>query len=243
MEFSLIREIVPDSRGTWINKIFVTIDIEWSCDDVLCDTIDLAEEAGIPVSWFVTHETKVLERLRSNPLFELGIHPNFNPLLEGEKTTGGSAGEVVDRLMQVVPEAVSVRSHSLTSSSRLQEVFRSAGLTHEVNALVPETSGVRPPDPFLGWNGMTEVAYSNCDYVRCLSRSHKPVEELIVPGGASVFSFHPVHLFLNTVEISDYESTRPFHCDAGILMDHRHKTGVGNRSVFEDLARYARDLA
>jgi|TARA_Y100000294_G_scaffold103226_1_gene95857 hypothetical protein len=90
---------------------------------------------------------------------------------------------------------------------------------------------------------MTEVAYSNCDYVRCLSRSHKPVEELIVPGGASVFSFHPVHLFLNTVEISDYESTRPFHCDAGILMDHRHKTGVGNRSVFEDLARYARDLA
>jgi hypothetical protein len=142
VEYSLIRKIAADSHNTWRNKAFLTVDVEWSCDSVLCDSIDLVEDAGVPATWFVTHETHLLQRLRSNPLFELGIHPNFNPLLDGEADRGESAIDVVDRLMQIVPEARSVRSHSLTSSSRLQEVFRSAGLTHEMNTLIPDTSGV-----------------------------------------------------------------------------------------------------
>ena len=235
MEFSTISEISPDSPDTWEDKVFITMDIEWSCDAVLDDTIDLVEDSGLAATWYVTHDTPALGRLRENPLFELGIHPNFNRLLDGEEEQGVSAHTVVDRLMKVVPEATSVRSHSLTSSSKLQEIFVSAGLTHELNTLVPETSGRRPPDPFYGWNGLTEVAYSNCDFVRSLTRSHLSPQSLLIPTGATVFGFHPIHLFLNTVGIEDYESTRDLHQDATRLIDHRRTERTGTRYLFADL--------
>jgi len=240
MEFSTVSEIRPGSRNTWEDKVFVTMDIEWSSDDVLSDTIDLVEDAGVAATWFVTHETRVLERLRANPLFELGIHPNFNRLLDGEDEEGMSAAAVVDRLMQVVPEATSVRSHSLVSSSKLQEIFKSVGLTHELNTLVPETSGARPPDPFLGWNGLTELAYSNCDFLRSVTGSRKSPQSLFIPKGATVFGFHPIHLFLNTVGIEDYESTREVHHDAARLIGYRRTESTGTRFLFLDLVYAAR---
>jgi hypothetical protein len=163
VEFSLIREIAPESQDTWQNKAFLTIDVEWSCDSVLRDSIDLVEDEEVPTTWFVTHNTHLLDRLRSNPLFELGIHPNFNPLLDGETGRADSAIDIVDRLMQVVPGARSVRSHSLTSSSRLQEVFRSVGLTHELNSqrwapLSPESWHDNSTGSVTGKNGRRDIA-------------------------------------------------------------------------------------
>jgi len=75
-------------------------------------------------TWFVTHDTPLISRLRTNSKFELGIHPNFDFLIQGEPRNGGNAQEVVARLLEIVPEAKSVRSHSMTQSSRLLKCSR-----------------------------------------------------------------------------------------------------------------------
>ncbi|MBK7450428.1 MAG: hypothetical protein IPJ47_13810, partial [Anaerolineales bacterium] len=103
----------------------MTFDIDWAHDDVLNDTIDLVEEANIAATWFVTHETPLLSRLRANSKFELGLHPNFNFLLEGDIRNGKNCHEVIDRMYAIVPEAVSARSHSMTQNSGILELFKS----------------------------------------------------------------------------------------------------------------------
>ena len=121
------------------NALYLTFDIDWACDEVLADTIDLVEQADIYATWFVTHDTPLLKRLRDNPKFELGIHPNFNNILAGrpDPANGMSAEETVDRLLSLVPEAKSVRSHSMTQSSVLLKLFLDKGLTHDCNHFIP----------------------------------------------------------------------------------------------------------
>lgn len=87
-------------------------------------------------TWFVTHDTPLLERLRANRNYELGIHPNFNWLLVGDQRNGANAIEVIERLMRIVPEARCVRSHSMTQSTGLLQAFSDAGLTHDANHFV-----------------------------------------------------------------------------------------------------------
>ncbi|MBK6792139.1 MAG: hypothetical protein IPG80_06265 [Anaerolineales bacterium] len=62
--FKNISSIVVNEELSWKDKIFLTFDIDWAHDDVLNDTIDLVEEANIAATWFVTHETPLLSRLR-----------------------------------------------------------------------------------------------------------------------------------------------------------------------------------
>ena len=91
--FGLIREIRPERPETWRGRVFLTLDLDWACDGVLEDTIDLVEGEDVSATWFVTHDTPLLERIRSNPRFELGIHPNFNGLLglgQGATPPGGA---------------------------------------------------------------------------------------------------------------------------------------------------------
>jgi len=75
--FQQIQMINISDEQSWKDKVFITMDLDWACDDVLNDTIDLVERYDVAVTWFVTHDTPVLERLRENPKFELGLHPNF----------------------------------------------------------------------------------------------------------------------------------------------------------------------
>jgi len=112
--FSKISKISATLVESWLGRIFLTFDIDWAHDDVLADSIDLVEQAGVCATWFVTHETLLLKRLRQNPNFELSIHPNFNLLLLGwDGCRGRNAAEVVERLISLIPEERSIRSNSV----------------------------------------------------------------------------------------------------------------------------------
>ena len=60
--------------------ISFSIDVDWVNDFVLEDTLKLFEENEIKCTIFTTHKTTVLSSLNSD-LFEIGLHPNFNKLL------------------------------------------------------------------------------------------------------------------------------------------------------------------
>lgn len=235
--FGNISLILVDDKSSWQDKIFLTFDVDWAHDAVIHDTIDLMETADVAATWFVTHETPILKRLRSNKKFELGIHPNFNFLLEGDGRNGRNYSEVVERILSVVPEAKSVRSHSMTQSSKLLAAFEKCGMTHDVNYFVPAHSGIRL-SPWLSWNGLCRVPYYWEDDVACLYGLKENMLDLALRPGLKVFDFHPIHVFLNTEHIDRYHRTRHLHDNPEELIKHRYE-GVGTRTRLVELLKLA----
>lgn len=227
-----ISHIRVGAEASWAQAPYLTLDIDWAHDEILADAITLVEAHRVPATWFVTHDTPLLARLRSNPDFELGIHPNFNFLLNGDDRAGRDAADVLDRLLAIVPEARCVRSHSTTRSSGLLDLFHRRGLTHECNSFIPVQSGIELR-PWLLWSGMTCVPYSWEDDVACLfgQDSDWPMSRLIGLRGIKVFDFHPVHIFLNTEHMNRYEKTRSWHQSPQELLAHRYE-GEGTRTRF-----------
>ena len=224
----MIKSINEKKPETWKSKVFLTMDIDWAHDDILSDTIDIVEQADSSATWFVTHDSVVLERLRSNPKFELGIHPNFNSLFNGEKEKGANSDEILERILEIVPEAKSVRSHSMTQSSVLLNLFKSKSLTHDCNTYIPNGAEI-VLKPWKHWNEMTRVPYFWEDDVACMYDNNATIEELVQCDGLKVFDFHPIHIFLNTESLDRYERTRHLHQKPEELIKHRYE-GEGSRT-------------
>jgi len=242
--FSTISKIDPEDRSSWVDKIFVTFDIDWAHDEILKDTVTLIDKANVPATWFVTHQTSVLDEIRALSFQELGIHPNFNPLLDGVKDSGYSAKEIVKSLLVIVPEARSIRSHSMTQSSQLLDLFQTSGLTHEVNHFIPHNTGIELK-PWVLWNRICKVPYFWEDDVHVLYESigisqTNPTElATVLVGGLKVFDFHPIHVFLNTESLERYERTRHLHHNPKELIKHRYE-GYGTRNRLIELLKLAK---
>lgn len=204
-------------------SLCLTIDIDWAHDAVVADTLALVAEAGVAATWFVTHATPVLADIRATPRQELGLHPNFNPLLDGARD---NARDILQRIRDVVPEATSVRSHSLTRSSRLAVLFCEQGMSHESNYFVPPSAGERIK-PWRDFSGLLQVPIRWEDDVPLLDpKIGEPVAHLGRLAPLTV-DFHPIHLFLNTVTIADYEAARPYAQDPAALVERRRSPGSG----------------
>jgi hypothetical protein len=227
-QFVTVSSICPATRATWDGKTILTFDIDWACDEVIEETIDLVEQAKTPATWFITHDSPVLGRLRANPVFELGIHPNFLFLLDGDGRNGRNAEEVLDRLLTIVPEAKSVRCHSLVQSGRLLQLFAKKGLTHDCNAFIPARSAIELK-PWVAWFDIIQVPYGWEDDFTAATNAWDdgtpPADS-----GLEGFDFHPIHVFLNTESLDRYEATRDLHREPALLLDKRHR-GYGTRTA------------
>lgn len=239
-EFKVISDILPVPLTKLDDVLFLTFDIDWAHDKIIGDTVDLLEKSGVTATWFVTHDTGLLKRLRENSKFELGIHPNFDFLLRGDSRNGRNAQEVIERLMKLVPEAKAIRSHSTTQSSMLFEVFKAAGLTHDCNHFIPAHINIQLK-PWLLWNGMVRVPYFWEDDVACLYSHEDNMSEVAQRPGLKVFDFHPIHIFLNTEHLDRYERTRHLHHNPEELIKHRYE-GVGTRTRLLELLQLAGSL-
>ena len=235
-----ISSIQVSSREEWIKKPYLTLDVDWANDDVLADSASIIAEYDVPATWFITHDTEFLSSLRANADCEIGIHPNFNRLLAGDTTAGRNAREVVDGLLNIVPEAKSVRSHSTTSSSALNDMFVDRGLTHECNSFIPIQSDILLK-PYFSWSQLICVPYNWEDDVHLLYQekssslgSPYEVSSNIYHDGLKVFDFHPIHIFLNTESLDRYERTRHLHHNPKELIKYRYD-GYGTRSRLIDL--------
>lgn len=202
--FGLIRDIIPEDSSTWKDRTFLTLDIDWAPDFVLEAAIEKVEEMRVPATWFVTHATPLLERLRQSGLFDLGVHPNFDRALFGKG--GPTASETIKDIMEIVPEAVSVRSHSMTQSTKLQDLFGSFGLTHDCNHFIPCQAEMEVK-PWRLWNDMIKVPYIWEDDIDILY-GPSSMEKSRKVEGMKVYDFHPIHLYLNTADMAAYEKAK-----------------------------------
>ena len=233
-QYGLISEIRVDDPSTWQGRTFLTLDVDWAHDVVLSHCIDVVEGSGMPATWFITHDTPLLERLRENECFELGIHPNFNNLLEGTAKPGDTASRIIQDILSVVPEAKAVRSHSLVNSERLIDIWHEAGLTHVSNVFIPE-SGLETLSPWLLWSNMTIVPHCWQDNVSM--RLNGDIRAPVFNGikSINVYDFHPIHIFLNAESIDTYEAARPLFQTPEKLKDVRNAAQVGAEDILKEV--------
>jgi hypothetical protein len=197
--------------------------------------VKLIEVHGAKATWFATHATPVLDEIRSLQVHEIALHPNYNTLLDG---SGGTARDTLLRLKEIVPEARSVRSHSLARSSRLALLFREEGLSHESNVFIPfgRGGGVKPwRDVF----GLVQVPIGWEDDVCLMDPATGEPSKLLEAGSILVVDFHPIHVFLNTATLQDYESARPYFADVSELR-LRQRPDHGTRARLVALLSRAR---
>jgi hypothetical protein len=212
-----------EGRGL-LSKLVLTFDLDWAHDTVIADTVSIVEKWGISATWFVTHSSPLLNDISAIGGQELGVHPNFNPLLEG--TGGGSAWDILARLLEIVPIAKSVRSHSLVQSSRLRTLFREHDLTHESNCVIPPLfTGVLAP--WKDFSGLVQVPIRWEDDLRLIDPSFGEPVDLLSAIKPLTVDFHPIHIFLNTVTIDDYESARTDFLNPAALLKRRRPLGAG----------------
>ena len=184
----------------------------------------------------MTHNTDVLERLLENKNFEIGIHPNFNNLLEGNFSLGRSKDEVIKKLMSIVPDAISVRSHSMTQSSQIIDNFLKRGLKFDCNHFIPHHSQ-NSLFPWKHWSGIIKVPYMWEDDIAILEKDPFKVSKILKSDSINVIDFHPHHIFLNSIDMRAYNESKNFYSNFKKLKKYRNnqKNGVENwfRSVLE----------
>ena len=232
-----ISEIDVDKLG-WDKSVYLTFDIDWASDFVVADTLELLSKFNLSATFFATHDTPILNEIRANPRYELGIHPNFNDLiLRTENQDIKSAREKIDELKQIVPEALSIRSHSTTNSSKLLEIFQEFDIQFDCNYVIPYHV-VDKIVPWRLWNNMTRVPYY---YADDLSLAYNLIEESMPKicnrEGIKVFDFHPVHIYLNTDSLATYEKTRDIHRNEKLLLQNRIAKR-GTRDKFLELLEF-----
>jgi len=106
-------------------------------------------------------------------------------------------------------------------------------LLYDCNHFIPFQEGIKLK-PYRLWNNIIKVPYSWEDDIACIygdlgtSMVVKEDDEL------NVFDFHPIHVFLNTNNLSLYESTRAIHREVSQMIKSRWY-GEGTRSWLEDV--------
>jgi hypothetical protein len=219
----------------------ITIDVEWAPCWMIEYMASILIEKRVKATWFVTHKAPAIEALRKrSDLFELGVHPNF---LVGS-THGSSEDKVMRHVKDIVPDAVSMRTHGLYQTSRfLTKAAKDYGISFDVSLFLP-----RAPDlvyHLLKWQGINlwRIPYFWEDDSEMFE--HDPIWTISDPRlhvrGLKIFDFHPPYIALNTDTFSVYEKLKqekPLpEWDVDFLQPHvsdRH----GPRTLFLELVNH-----
>lgn len=209
------------------NQVVLTIDVDWAPDEVLAPLLEIFSRAGVPCTIFATHDTPLLHGLAPSQ-FEVGVHPDFNPLLKGDNR---SQEQVVASLRELFPGARGIRSHSSMVSNVLVELFGRMGFEYECNVCLPYSQSL---ELLPLWNGMMRVPFNWEDYLHFSYGKSFATTGLDLTQGLHVLTFHPVHVFLNTENMDRYRAARLFYHDAAILSGFRN-TGTGTATLLQNL--------
>lgn len=234
MIFSKISHIDPAKESTYKNRIFLTFDLDWAPDYILEDLYNMIIKAGVQAVFMITHRTVLLEEFGKNENIELGVHPNFNFLLEGDFRYGKNYREVVDYYSRFVPEARIVRSHSLTQNTSIIKYFIEKGYRYELNTMVPYNT-CTTMKPFFYLDEIIKVPHFFEDDINCLITDDWRIDELICSKGIKVFNFHPVHVYLNTESLRRYRSAKDYAANKKEFDRYRNTQYFGIRDFFKKL--------
>lgn len=187
-----------------LDAVAITFDVDWAPDWAVDRCRDICERYEAKATFFVTHESRAVTALRSHPVFELGIHPNF---LTGS-THGDTPAEVMDYCLALVPDARSMRTHSLVQSSPLFAFIAEnyPQIDTDVSLLLPGHPNLQPVDLYYG---RSQRRITRCPYYweddEYAVRPRATWRSGPDPGrGLRIYAFHPSLVCLNLNTLHNY---------------------------------------
>ena len=231
----------------------LTFDVDWAPDWMIEEVSEILLENRVKSTWFVTHASPAIERLRSRKeLFELGIHPN---LLEGSEH-GGSESEVLKHVLDIVPECESMRTHGLYQSTRfLKKAAEDFGIKTDVSIYLPGSQHIAPHRLVFEKVVLIRIPFFWEDDLEMFEKS--PCWRLSDPKfkvpGLKVMNFHPVHIMTNNPDSGAYRSLKscgPMRWLTRSAVEQFKGNDLGPRNTFMEVVRelegkgmFIRDIA
>ena len=189
------------------NKIILSLDIDWAPDFILYSVAEKLISQNIKSTWFVTHKTPFIDFLRKrSDLFELGIHPNFLP----KSSQGSTPQEVLEYCMNIIPEATSIRSHSLFQSTHIANLIKKeTPIKIDTSLFLYEMPYIRPFPLHTPHGILKRLPFIWMDDHELLQPEILwRLDRFIKITGTQVFLFHPIHIYLNTPSIEHYKNMK-----------------------------------
>jgi len=205
--------------------ILFTSDIDWATEEVIENMLQIFESYNTKCTLFTTHKSKVIQNCSRN-LFEIGIHPNFNSILENR--TNITVDDTIANLLKIYPEAKGVRSHCMTQSTPMLNSFANKGLLYDANHFLP----YQKIHAFKLWNGMLRIPYNWEDDIHYLY--NKKFDEIGIELNNEdlfVFDFHPIHIFLNTENEQRYLDAKPHYQNTSELLNYKNTNQKGAKDA------------
>ena len=205
------------------NQIFLTFDIDWAENAAFIDLLELCEHYGVKATFNLTHHTKIIGKIRENSAFyEAAIHPNF---LSGSNH-GTNEEEVLQYCKNLVPDALSVRTHCVYQHgklfSKINELFSSTMVDSSVGM-----QGIPNIPVFRDYNEagcMIRIPHIWSDDYYLLGKEKINPLPLLDVEGCKVFLFHPVHIFYNSVDLEHYAAIK--NGNSAKCIEYKGKKGI-----------------
>ncbi len=211
-------------------------DVDWAPEEVIRDSMDLFETYGVKCTFFSTHHSLHLAKA-NRKLFEVGIHPDFHPLLRGQTTK--TYEDILDELLDIHPEAVGVRTHTMMQSVPMLQKFADRKLLYEANTFMPYQHGLKA---FRLWNGLVRIPFNWEDDVHwAYGYSFEDHRMDIESGDLVIFDFHPIHIYLNTENKFRYNEAKNYLNDPQKLLDYRNTEVPGTRDLLINLLKLCKE--
>jgi hypothetical protein len=205
----------------------ITIDVDWADDEWIEYVDEKLKYRGCKATWFITHDSDAVRGLFSNKNYEIGIHPN---ILRCDVTSNGFREPMRDIIslyksfsQDRTPPRV-VRSHKLVQSiDILCDFARCYKLDIDVSDFLPYHENLHPYQFYMGIESkIMRVPYNWQDdfILRDPTRNDFYDVDEIQAGmrnyirahthGLNIFNFHPVHVFFNHGNFTEYEKNKKF---------------------------------
>jgi hypothetical protein len=205
--------------------IIFSFDIDWAPEKAIEDVIQHLNAHHIAATFFATHNSAVLKQVEKSGFHEIGVHPNFNPLLNGQ---GGNYQNVIDDLLNLYPTAVGIRSHSLAHSCPMLIYCLEKNFKYDSNIYIPFAKNIKAFDYF----GITRIPYNWEDDGQWVAGKTFDHCGLDLDAELNIFSFHPIHIYLNTPDQAFYERFKQYYQIPEELLKNRNTEIPGTRDLF-----------
>lgn len=187
-----------------LREYHLTFDIDWAPDFAIDDIRQRLIESNCRATFFVTHPSDTIDDLIRDG-HNIGIHPNFLP--------GSSQGKdemtIVENLLKLCPDAVSMRTHALVqSSSLLYDIYKNfPQLKYDLSLFTYKFPYVEMFDWIYEDVKFQRINYNWEDDVAFFDRGFSwEMDEISIE--KVVFDFHPIHVALNSSEMTNYKGLK-----------------------------------
>lgn len=227
-----------------LNESLLTFDTDWAPDFTIDYVIDYLIEKNIKSTWFITHDSPAIRRIiLREDLFEIGLHPNFL----GESTQGKNEEDVMEYLLKIIPKSKLIRTHVLFQSTLLfRRLVQKYKIETDVSLLLPHTPNLVPHSIHLGENlpKLIRVPYFWEDDIEMYNpnKNWNLNYTWFKFKGLKIFDFHPIHVYLNSYNMKNYEFIREHEGIDNLTKEkckkYINKTKKGVNDFFKELCDY-----